>query len=119
MVNKSKKNNLKYKAKLTPEEYRITREGGTEIPFTGKYCNLFDKGIYSCICCDTPLFDSKSKFNSGSGWPDFHSTIKKESLKFEDDYSSGQKQIEVKCNACDAHLGHIFEDGPAPLHKRY
>ena len=112
-------NDIKYKKNLTPEEYRITREGKTEAPFTGKYCNLFKKGTYLCICCNTPLFSSKSKFNSGSGWPDFHSAIKKGILKFENDHSSGLKQIEVKCNQCNAHLGHVFEDGPAPYYKRY
>ena len=117
MPNKSKNKNLK--DKLTSEEYRITQEGKTEIPFSGKYCNLFDNGIYFCICCDIPLFNSNSKFNSGSGWPDFHSSINNKNLKFKDDYSSGTKQIEVKCNTCDAHLGHVFEDGPAPNHKRY
>ena len=111
--------NIKYKKKLTSEEYRITREGETEPPFTGKYCNLFEKGTYLCICCDIPLFSSKSKFDSGSGWPDFHSAIKNGILKFKDDYGSGVKQIEVKCNKCDAHLGHVFEDGPAPYYKRY
>ena len=119
MNNKSKKDDLKYKEKLTPEQFRVTRKGGTEIPFSGEYCNVFAKGIYLCICCETPLFNSESKFNSGSGLPDFHSAIKKGNLKFEDDYSSGQKQIEVKCNTCDAHLGHIFQDGPLPNKERY
>ena len=119
MVNKSNDDNLKYKNKLTSEEYRITRKGETEMPFSGKYCNFFENGIYLCVCCDTPLFNSKSKFNSKSGWPDFHSAIKNELLKFQDDFSSGHKQIEVKCNTCNAHLGHVFDDGPAPHHKRY
>ena len=119
MVNKSNDDNLKYKNKIISEEYRITRKGETEMPFSGKYCNFFEDGIYLCVCCDTPLFNSKSKFNSKSGWPDFHSAIKNELLKFQDDFSSGHKQIEVKCNTCNAHLGHVFDDGPAPHHKRY
>ncbi len=108
-----------YKNILTPEEYRITREGGTEAPNTGKYCSLFRGGIYLCLCCGTPLFSSKAKYDSGSGWPDFTDTIKKEIIKYEDDFSSGIKQVKVKCNHCDAHLGHIFYDGPPPDFKRY
>ena len=111
--------NIKYIKKLTSKEYRITRKGETEAPFTGKYCNLFEKGTYLCICCDIPLFSSKSKYNSGSGWPDFHEAIEEDIIKYVDDYSSGNKQIEVKCNSCDAHLGHVFDDGPPPNYKRY
>tara|TARA_Y100000590_G_C15725325_1_gene1015016 strand:+ start:694 stop:1047 length:354 start_codon:yes stop_codon:yes gene_type:complete len=111
------KNN--YKNILTPEQYRITRQGGTEAPFTGEYCNIFADGTYLCICCNTPLFSSKSKYESGSGWPDFHESISEGIIKYVDDYSSGNKQIEVKCNNCDAHLGHVFDDGPPPNYKRY
>ena len=108
-----------YKDILTPEEYRVTREGGTETPFTGKYCGLFEHGVYLCICCETSLFSSKAKYDSGSGWPDFFEALKEEIIKYVDDFTSGQKQTEVKCNNCDAHLGHIFDDGPPPFFKRY
>ena len=109
----------RYKDILTPEEYRITREGGTELPNTGKYCSLFEDGTYLCICCGTPLFSSEEKYDSGSGWPDFHKAITEGIIKYVDDFSSGQKQVEVKCNHCDAHLGHVFDDGPPPDFKRY
>ena len=108
-----------YKDILTLEEYRITREGGTEPPNTGKYCSLFEDGTYLCICCGTPLFSSEAKYNFGSGWPDFHEAITEEIIKYVDDFSSGQKQVKVKCNHCDAHLGHVFDDGPPPDFKRY
>ena len=110
---------INYKETLTPEQYHITREGGTEMPFTGKYCNLFEPGTYHCICCDTPLFSSDAKYDSGSGWPDFHEAISDGVIQYVDDVTSDQKQIEVKCNHCDAHLGHIFEDGTSPDFKRY
>ena len=108
-----------YKDILTPEEYRVTREGGTEAPYTGEYCGLFESGTYFCICCGIPLFSSKKKYDSGSGWPDFTGAITEGIIKYKDDYSSGKKQVEVKCNHCDAHLGHIFDDGPPPEFKRY
>ena len=108
-----------YKDILTPEEYRITREGGTEPPNTGKYCSLFEDGIYLCICCGTPLFSSEAKYDSGSGWPDFHKAITEGIIKYIDDFSSGQKQVEVQCNYCDSHLGHVFDDGSPPDFKRY
>ena len=109
----------KYKSKLSDEEYRVARDGETEPPFSGKYCNLFDNGIYLCVCCETPLFSSNEKFDSGSGWPDFHKAIDDKKIKYVDDYSSGLKRIEVKCNNCDAHLGHVFENDPSTNHKRY
>ena len=116
---KKEKTKDNYKYSLTPEQYRITRDGGTEAPFTGQYCNLFEAGFYLCICCGTPLFNSESKYDSGSGWPDFHEAITEGVIKYEDDFSSGLKQTEVKCNHCDAHLGHVFDDGPQPDFKRY
>ena len=108
-----------YKNILTPEQYRIAREGGTESPHTGEYCNIFSNGTYLCICCNAPLFSSEAKYESGSGWPDFHEAITEGIIKYVNDYSSGTKQIEVKCNNCDAHLGHVFDDGPPPNCKRY
>ena len=110
---------INYKDILNPDEYRIAREGATEVPFTGKYCSLFEPGTYLCICCDTPLFSSETKYDSGGGWPDFTGAITEGLIKYVDDFSSGEKQIEVKCNHCDAHLGHIFDDGPSPDFKRY
>ena len=110
---------INYKDILTPEEYRVTQEGGTEAPNTGKYCSLFEAGTYLCVCCGAPLFSSETKYDSGSGWPDFHKTITEGIVKYEDDFSSGLKQIKVKCNNCNSHLGHIFDDGPPPDFKRY
>ena len=108
-----------YKDILTQEEYRVTREGGTEAPNTGKYCSLFENGTYLCVCCGTPLFSSESKYDSGSGWPDFTNAITEGIIKYKDNSSFVEKQIEVKCNICNAHLGHIFDDGPPPDFKRY
>ena len=108
-----------YKDKLTPEQYRVTREGGTEVPFTGEYCALFEVGTYLCVCCGTPLFSSEAKYDSGSGWPDFHEAITEGIIKYVEDDSDGRTRTEVKCMNCDAHLGHVFEDGPPPDFKRY
>ena len=108
-----------FKNILSPEQYRVTSEGATEAPFTGKYCSLFELGTYICICCGTPLFSSETKYDSGGGWPDFINAITEGLIDYIDDYSSGHKQVEVKCNNCDAHLGHVFNDGPPPEFKRY
>ena len=108
-----------YKKNLTDEQYRVTRQGGTEAPYIGKYCSFFEVGIYFCICCETPLFSSDAKYESSSGWPDFTDAINEGSIKYVEDFSSGIKQIEVKCNNCDSHLGHIFDDGHPPDFKRY
>ena len=118
-VLKIEKTKTNYKETLTPEQYRITREGGTETPYTGKYCNLFEPGTYLCLCCGTPIFSSDAKYDSGSGWPDFYEAITDGIIIYVDDFRSGQKQIEVKCKHCDAHLGHVFEDGPPPDYRRY
>ena len=119
MKEKINKTKTEWQQQLTPEQFQICRLGGTEPPFTGKYCNLFKPGIYLCVCCKVPLFSSEKKFDSGSGWPDFIEAISDEIIKYIDDYSTGLKQIEVKCANCDAHLGHLFEDGPPPDFKRY
>ena len=108
-----------YKKTLTPEQYRVTRKGATEAPFTGEYCTLFESGTYLCVCCSTPLFSSETKYDSSSGWPDFTGAITEGLIKYVDDFNLGQKQIEVRCKNCDAHLGHIFDDGPPPDFKRY
>ena len=110
---------IDYKKILTPEQYKIARKGETEAPYTGEYCNFFVAGTYLCICCDTPLFSSDEKYESGSGWADFHEAPMEGIIKYVDDFRNGIKQIEVKCNNCDAHLGHVFDDGPPPNFKRY
>ena len=105
--------------KLTPELYNICRKKGTETAFTGKYWNLKDKGIYKCVCCETELFSSDTKFDSGTGWPSFFSPIKKNSIKEIEDLSLGMQRTEVVCSNCDSHLGHVFPGGPGPTGLRY
>ena len=105
--------------KLTPELYNICRKKGTEPAFTGKYWNLKDKGIYKCVCCETELFSSDTKFDSGTGWPSFFSPVKKNSIKEIEDLSIGMQRTEVVCLNCDSHLGHVFPDGPKPTGLRY
>ena len=105
--------------KLTPELYNICRKKGTEPAFTGKYWNLKDKGIYKCVCCETELFSSDTKFDSGTGWPSFFSPIKKNNIKEIEDLSLGMQRTEVVCSNCDSHLGHVFLDGPKPTGLRY
>ena len=105
--------------KLTPELYNICRKKGTEPAFTGKYWNLKDKGIYKCVCCETELFSSDAKFDSGTGWPSFFSPIKKNNIKEIKDLSIGMQRTEVVCSNCDSHLGHVFLDGPKPTGLRY
>jgi peptide-methionine (R)-S-oxide reductase len=108
-----------WKTILTPEQYRVTRQKGTESPHTGALCAIYDEGQYNCICCNTPLFDSTIKFDSSSGWPSFTQPIQVNSIKYHKDVSFGMVRVEVMCNTCDAHLGHIFPDGPAPSGLRY
>ncbi len=105
--------------KLTPELYNICRKKGTEPAFTGKYWNLKDKGIYKCVCCETELFSSDTKFDSGTGWPSFFSPIKKNNIKEIEDLSLGMQRTEVVCSNCDSHLGHVFPGGPKPTGLRY
>jgi len=113
------KTEVEWKALLTPEQFRITRLKGTEAPGTGALCSRYDAGKYNCICCATPLFDSTIKFESGTGWPSFTTPIKENAIKYHKDTSYGMVRVEVMCNACDAHLGHVFSDGPAPSGLRY
>jgi peptide-methionine (R)-S-oxide reductase len=108
-----------WRDQLTPEQYRITRQKGTERPNSGDLCSIFDVGQYNCVCCNTPLFDSTIKFDSSSGWPSFTQPIKENAIKYEKDSTFGMVRVEVMCNTCDGHLGHIFPDGPEPSGLRY
>lgn len=113
------KTDEEWRAQLTPEQFRITRKKGTEPAFSGALCSTYDKGKYSCICCGTVLFDSNLKFDSKSGWPSFTEPVKDNVIKYEKDTSYGMIRVEVMCNVCDGHLGHIFPDGPEPSGLRF
>jgi peptide-methionine (R)-S-oxide reductase len=119
MTKKIIKSDEEWKSMLTPEQYHITREKGTERPFSGEYNNSKEKGIYRCVCCGAELFSSETKFESGSGWPSFWAPVNEENIKEETDNSLGMQRIELICNMCDAHLGHVFPDGPKPTNLRY
>lgn len=108
-----------WREQLTADEFQITRMAGTEPAFTGIYWNSKTPGVYNCKCCDAPLFKSNTKFDSGTGWPAFHSPIAPEALVGREDSSHGMRRVEVLCAACDAHLGHVFPDGPQPTGLRY
>ena len=114
-----KKTNPEYKKILTDIEYRVTREAATERPFTGKYWDHWDKGRYSCICCHNPLFLSDTKFDAGCGWPSYNQAEEESAIKEIKDVSHGMIRTEVRCANCDAHLGHVFDDGPKPTGLRY
>ena len=113
------KSDSEWKKLLTEEQYHITREKGTEPPFTGKYYNSKEKGIYKCIYCGNKLFSSETKFDSGSGWPSYFAPISESNIKLESDKSLGMERVEVLCANCNAHLGHVFKDGPKPTGLRY
>ncbi|MCX2976541.1 peptide-methionine (R)-S-oxide reductase MsrB [Candidatus Marimicrobium litorale] len=108
-----------WREKLTPEQYHICREKGTERAFTGEYCDTKEEGAYLCRCCGEALFESNTKYDSGSGWPSFYQPKTSDAVEEEHDRSHGMTRVEVLCKACGAHLGHVFEDGPAPTGLRY
>ena len=119
MTNKIKKSDEEWKSELTNEQYRITREAGTEPAFSGKYYDNHEKGVYHCLCCNESLFSSEEKYDSGSGWPSFSQPVNNKKLDEIKDSSHGMARVEVRCPVCDAHLGHVFEDGPSTTGLRY
>jgi len=119
MVDRIEKSDAEWRAQLSAEEFQVTRKKGTERAFTGKYWDHHDAGTYRCTCCGAPLFDSDTKFDSGTGWPSFTEPLSTENVRNVADNSHFMRRTEVVCAACDAHLGHVFEDGPAPKGLRY
>ena len=118
-VEKVEKSDSEWRQQLTPEEFEVTRRGGTERAFTGKYWNNHEHGVYRCICCGNALFSSDTKFESGTGWPSFWAPIAKENVANQLDTGFGMMRTEVRCAKCSAHLGHVFDDGPKPTGQRY
>ena len=119
MTEKVVKSETEWRENLTPEQYYVCREKGTERPFSGEYNNTKEPGIYHCAGCGEPLFDSDTKFDSGTGWPSFHQPVEDGRVTEEKDHSLGVVRVEVLCGTCDSHLGHVFDDGPAPTGLRY
>ena len=113
------KSEEEWKRILTPTQFSITRLKGTERAFTGEYCEAHDPGLYECVCCGTLLFDSRVKFESGTGWPSFTQPVEESAIQYHKDISFGMVRVEVLCNSCDSHLGHVFPDGPKPSGLRY
>lgn len=113
------KTDSQWQAILTDVQFQITRQAGTERPFSSEMCHQFESGVYHCVCCEQVLFDADSQFDSGSGWPSFTQPAAPEAMAYYADYSHGMTRVEVQCNVCDAHLGHVFPDGPEPSGLRY
>jgi len=118
-VEKVQKSDAEWRQQLSDEEYEVTRKKGTERAFTGKYWNTQKHGTFQCVCCGEPLFDSATKFDSGTGWPSFYAPVDEQNLKMVEDSSHGMRRVEVECAGCGAHLGHVFPDGPRPTGLRY
>lgn len=119
MSEKIEKSPAEWQQQLTPEQYRVCREKGTERAFTGQYHDCHDPGIYRCVCCGNELFDAATKYDSGSGWPSYFQPVREDAVATESDVSHGMRRVEVMCRHCGAHLGHVFEDGPEPTGLRY
>jgi peptide-methionine (R)-S-oxide reductase len=119
MADKIEKTDQEWRSQLTEEQYEVARRGGTERAFTGKYWDNHDPGEYRCACCGEPLFDSETKFESGSGWPSFYKPVDKNNVELVEDRTHGMARTEVKCSKCGAHLGHVFPDGPRPTGQRF
>ena len=119
MKDKVTKTDEEWRRQLTDEQFRVTRKKATERPFTGEYNGSKEPGVYRCVCCDTDLFDAATKFDSGTGWPSFWAPVNEENVATEEDRAFGMRRVEVLCSVCDAHLGHVFDDGPAPTYLRY
>ena len=116
---KVEKTEAQWREQLTDEQFRVCRQSGTEAPFSGEYAVFDRNGIYHCACCDQVLFDSKTKFDAGCGWPSFWQAVNQKAVVFLEDHSHGMQRTEVRCSRCDAHLGHVFPDGPEPTGHRY
>lgn len=116
---KVEKSESEWRDELSEDQFRVTRQHGTERPYSGEYCESHQPGLYACVCCGTELFDSTEKFESSSGWPSFTEPVQENVIKYKEDHSHGMHRIEVLCNVCDAHLGHVFPDGPEPTGLRY
>jgi peptide-methionine (R)-S-oxide reductase len=119
MTDKIIKTESQWREQLSDEQYKVTREADTEPAFSGAFLNHAEEGVYTCVCCDQPLFSSEAKFDAGCGWPSFNNFVEYGVVSHEADYSHGMDRTEVKCKQCDAHLGHVFDDGPAPTGLRY
>lgn len=119
MVEKIRKTDEEWRAQLSPEQYEVTRRHGTERPFTGEYNDCKEPGTYVCVCCGHPLFSSETKYDSGTGWPSFYAPLDEESVETSVDRTLWMTRTEVHCARCDAHLGHVFPDGPRPTGQRY